>query len=78
MVLNRNIKGSNKFKEEAVNNNNERMEEINILKKQYDSDKIYTQRMDELVELKLYEEKELKESINEYNPKVYTKERKGE
>ena len=76
MVLNRNIKGSNNFKEEAVENHNERMEEINILKKQYDSDKIYTQRMDELVELKLYEEKELKESIDAYNAKVYTNDRK--
>jgi hypothetical protein len=76
MVLNRNIKSSKNFKEESIKQHNERMEEIKILKNQYDSDKIYTQRMNQLVKLKLYEENKIKDSIDTYKSKVQTNDRK--
>jgi len=76
MVLNRNITSSKNFKEESIKQHNERMEEIKILKNQYDSDKIYTQRMNQLVKLKLYQENKIKDSIDTYKSKVQTNDRK--
>jgi hypothetical protein len=72
----RNLQNSITFKENTVKRHEEMMDEMKVLINDYNSDKIYTQRMNEMLEIKLSTDKKLKEKIDDHKSRVHTNDRR--
>ena len=76
LLYQRNEKNAESFKKNAMLHHMEQMKEMEILVKNYDADKLYVERMNELIKIKKEQEKTLKEDIDQYISHTQTNDRK--
>lgn len=76
LLFDRYSKTAEEMKQISTIKHKELINELNTLMKTYDAETIYLKRMNELLRLRKDENKELKDSINNYIGRVQTNERK--
>ena len=76
MIYERNVKIAQQFKKESINSHQEKLNELKILLKTYNSDKDYNNRLTELLKIKKEELSELKLDIDKIISKNNTSGRK--